>query len=313
MIAADEWLRHFEREYLDTFVRDGGAAVKFVTGEPNELETVSAKLEPAAASSGFLFVKVDARTTKAHQIEHVFHAIAQQIDWMTLARNVAERAIAERGYTKPASGEITFAAIAEETGLATFLVRNELHQWFSKEVFRDYQMTQEFRLAMMRLALDPMEHSNGGVGGLPDLLIAWLRGELRLVSALRDALIFHKVGRHNARDTFVSLTHWLRVAGYPGMLVVVDIAPYMVANRNLADGNYYTRAAAADLYEVLRQFVDATDELHGCALVVLAPSGWAEDEGRGLRMYRALAARVSEEARGRQHDNPAAVLARVGG
>jgi hypothetical protein len=294
-------------------VKDGGAAVKFVTGEPNELQNVSAKLQSAAASGGFLFATVDARTTKAHQMDHVFHAIARQIDWMALARNVAERAIVERGYAIPASGELTFAAIAEETGSTTFLVRNELHQWFSKEVFRDYQMTQEFRLAMMRLALDPMEHSNGGTGGLTDLLIEWLRGELRLVSALRDALIFQKILRHNARDTFVSLTHWLRVAGFPGMLVVADVAPYMVASRNLADGNYYTRAAAADLYEVLRQFVDATDELQGCALVVLAPSGWAEDEGRGLRMYRALAARVSEEARGRQHDNPVAVLARVGG
>ena len=313
MITVAEWGRHFENEYLNTFVKDGGAAVRFVTGERKDLDRVSANLQSAAASGGFRFAKVDSRVTKAHQIEQVFHAIARQTDWMVLARNIAERAAVASGYTIPASGEVTFSAIAAETGSTSFLVRNELQKWFSKEVFHDYQMTQEFRLAMMQLALSPMDHSAGGAGGLTDLLIDWLTGELRLVSALRPALIFQKVGRYNARDTFVSLTHWLRVAGYPGLLVVLDIAPYMVANRNLADGNYYTRAAAADLYEVLRQFVDATDELQGCALVVLAPLGWAEDENRGLRMYRALTARVSEEARGRHHDNPAAVLARVGG
>lgn len=312
MIASELWLSVFWEEYLDTFVRDGGATVKFVTGEESQLEALRSHLKGRAASGGFLYVEVSGLETKIHMIEHVFHAVATQLNWRGLARTVSEQAVRESGYPIPSSGDLTFSAIAAETGSTTFLVRDTLHKWLTRQLFRDYQMTQEFRLAMMRLALEPMEHPDPGTGGLTDNIIEWLRGDLRLVSALKPALIFQKVARHNARDTFVSLTHWVRAAGYPGLVVVLDVGAYTVANRRLAVGNYYTRAAAMDLYEVLRQFVDATDELEGCAIVVLAPADWASDESRGLRMYRALAARVSDEVSGKDHDDPLAVLTRLG-
>ena len=94
--------------------------------------------------------------------------------------------------------------------------------------------------------------------------------------------------------------------------MTVDISRYATASPPGGEGNKYTRAAAMDLYEVVRQFIDATDELEGCAMVFLAPKDWPADSIRGLRMYRALEARVAEEVRDAKFDNPLAVLARVG-
>ena len=255
---------------------------------------------------------LDGATTRLHLIDRLFHDVARQIDWRELAGDVRSRAIIESGYTLPA-GRPTFGAIANATGAASFLVRDEIQKWFTKAVFRDYHMTQEFRLAMMKLALEPMDGEGAVPGGLGDLVIQWLQGELRLVSALKSALIFQKIARHNARDTFVSLTHWVRLAGHSGLVVTVDISRYATASPPPGEGNKYTRAAAMGLYEVVRQFIDATDELEGCAIVFLAPRDWPSDGFRGLRMYRALEARVADEVRDARFDNPLAVLARVGG
>jgi hypothetical protein len=54
------------------------------------------------------------------------------------------------------------------------------------------------------------------------------------------------------------------------------------------------------------------DELEGAGIVVLAGPEFLSDDARGLRMYRALEARVAEEVRDKVLDNPAAGLIRLG-
>jgi hypothetical protein len=66
-----------------------------------------------------------------------------------------------------------------------------------------------------------------------------------------------------------------------------------------------------DAYEVLRQFVDATDELEGCLIGVLAPLEFLDDERRGVERYTALKLRVWDEVRDRQRANPLAALVRL--
>jgi len=113
---------------------------------------------------------------------------------------------------------------------------------------------------------------------------------------------------------FASFSHWVRVAGHAGTILVLDISAYLVRTRGeVPEGAaYYTRAAAMDLYEALRQFVDSMGELDGAAVVVLAGPEFLSDDSRGLRMYRALEARVAEEVRDKVRDNPVAGLIRLG-
>jgi hypothetical protein len=80
----------------------------------------------------------------------------------------------------------------------------------------------------------------------------------------------------------------------------------------LRDGNYYSKAAVMDAYEVLRQLIDATDELEGLFVAVQLPPDLLTDEGRGLPAYTALHLRVADEVRDRRRPNPYAALTRVG-
>jgi hypothetical protein len=307
------WLGTFSSEYLDEFLRDGGATVKFLVGDTDERCAAVEGLRERGEARGYLVTRVDGSATKLHLVEQLFFAVARQVDWFALADAVRDRVARESGYS--ALGEsLTFAGIAQATGIAPHVIRNVIQRALSEQVFSDYGMTQEFRLAMMHLCLEPMSNPHEGAGGMSDLVVDWLRGDLRLVSALKPALIYQKIARHNARDTFVSLCHWARMAGHAGLIVTIDMSAYLVRTRaDVAEGgSYYTRAATMDLYEALRQFVDSMDELDGAAIVVLAAREFLSDDARGLRMYRALEARVAEEVRDRVHDNPVAGLIRLG-
>ena len=98
-------------------------------------------------------------------------------------------------------------------------------------------------------------------------MLAWLRGELRTITALRPALIYSRIGRHNARSMLASAAALLAAQHRP-LVVYLDLARLAEARRPPAQartGLYYSKAAVLDAYEVLRQFIDATDELRARA------------------------------------------------
>jgi hypothetical protein len=66
-----------------------------------------------------------------------------------------------------------------------------------------------------------------------------------------------------------------------------------------------------DAYEVLRQFIDDTDEMEGLLVVILAPKEFLNDDKRGLDCYSALKLRIWDEVRDRHRPNPLASLVRV--
>ncbi len=81
-LSPREWLEVVRRDYLEDFIREGGAAVKFVVADGGVARaTVGAALRVAAEDGGFQFVTVDAASTKVQLIDRLFHAVARQIDW----------------------------------------------------------------------------------------------------------------------------------------------------------------------------------------------------------------------------------------
>ena len=135
-----------------------------------------------------------------------------------------------------------------------------------------------------------------------DAVLGWLRGELRSVVALRSALIYARIGRHNARAMLTSTAALLLAAGHGGLVVHPSTtAGSPKARRPPAEarsGFYYSKAAALDAYEVLRQFIDATDELRGVLVIAVVPPQLMTDEARGLPAYTALQLRVADEVQG---------------
>ncbi len=316
-MSPGDWLAIVQEEYLQSFIRGGGAAVKFVVPPPETNHgELQQRLRSIADSEGYLFASVDAAKTAVHMIDHLFHAVARQVDWGDLALSFVSRVFADNGYRIPSQRhEFSLQKIAELNGRDQRLLQNELNAVLEKNLFRDYKMCQEFRIAMIRLCQAQLDPS--GVSPVPSEVIKeWLRGELRLISAIKPALIFQKVTRHNARHMLSSLSYWLRVTGKSGLVIVLDISRCLVQRPKPKDPNdasrYYTKATTLDAYEVLRQFIDATDEMEFCFIAVIAPTPFLQpDDRRGVWSYDALKLRIWDEVRDKSRANPLSSLIRL--
>lgn len=313
-MTPQEWLDTIRKEYLQDFIRRGGAAVKFVVPmEEIKHQQLRDELRKAAEEEGFLFAFIDAASTKIHMIDKLFHEVARQVDWDGLAYSFVTRIFKENKYELPTiPDEFNLERIAQLNNREEKLLRKDLNTWLEKVIYRDFEMSQEFRIAMIRLCMAQLD-PGGASPFLSNAVKEWLCGELRLVSTLKEALIFQKVARHNARHMLFSLAHWLKVIGMSGFTLCLDISRYTVSARpkDPGDSFYYSGPATLDAYEVLRQFVDGTDELEGCFIVVFASREFLNDERRGLNRYDALKLRIYDEVHDRQRPNPLASLIRL--
>ncbi len=318
-MTPEEWATVVEREYLGSFVRYGGAAVKFAAAPTDAGRAeLRERLMAVAEADGFQFVMLNATEVRLHQIEQLFHAVAQQVDWDNLARSFLEQLLRTRGLRLPATGEpLSAVRLAELNAAPEVLLRNDLRGALAHALFEDYTLSREFRLAMFALCaaqLDPTDNP-----ALEASIKQWLRGELRLVSEIKRALIFQKIARHNARHMLFSLAHWLTLTGKSGLVLVLDIARYAESVRRAerGAGNYYSTSATMDLYEVLRQLIDATDEVHACYIAVLVGPDFLQlqlqDDRRGIRSYQALYFRIWDEVYDRHRENPFSALVRITG
>lgn len=313
-LRPQEWLTIIGEEYLRDFVGHGGAAVKCVAAiDDAAREEVLAGLRRTAEAQGFVVVAVDAARTRLHMIDQLFHEVARQVDWDELAYTFVSALLSREGYRMPADrAEFSLHRIAALNEREERLLRRDVQGWLEREVFHDYRMSQEFRIAMVRLCMAQLD-PDGGDAFLTNAVKEWLRGELRRISTVRTALIYQKIARHNARHMLLSLAHWLTVNGRRGLVLVLDMSRYAVAKRPAepADGAYYSTPAALDMYEVLRQFIDGTDELESCLVTAVTGREFLDDDRRGLRAYDALRLRISDEIRDRERQNPLAPLVRV--
>ena len=210
--------------------------------------------------------------------------------------------------------DISVEAVAAHHQVDPAELTRDVNRQLQQDVFHDYAMVQEFRVAMLRLCQAQLR--TGQVTEAEHAAVLdWLRGELRQIAALRSAMIFRRIGRHNARQLLFSLAHWLAANDHAGLLVELDVRRFGFARRPQIEerhGNYYTKAALLDGYELLRQLVDNTDELAHCCVVVVAAPEFTSDPNRGVDAYQALKLRIHDDVRDRNRDNPYSSLIRLG-
>jgi hypothetical protein len=314
-LSLGSYLEFLSKEYLGDFIRHGGASVKFlVSPDPTAIDRAHAGLAEAASAEGYVYAQIDAAVTKVHQIDQLFFALARQVDWEALAARFVRAAYDAVSFPVPDEpGELRVAAAAARHGVDHRELYRSVRRYLEAQILGDQAMVHEFRLAMLRICqahLDAgdLDHAER------DAVLDWLRGDLRQVSRVRSSLIYTRVARHNARHLLLSAAHWLVRTGHVGLVLDLDIGRMLVSRRPPADereGLYYSKAMVIDGYEVLRQLVDATDDLAATLVVVVAPLDFVTDETRGLTSYTALQLRVADEVRDRRRVNPFAALVRL--
>jgi hypothetical protein len=313
-IPLDDYAAFIGTEYLDSFVSAGGSAVKIaVVPDPRSATALIDAAVAEAQRRGYAAVGVDSARTRINFIHQIFSTAAAELDWSSCSRAVVASLLAEL-YGESVRGARTVAEVVELTGLDRLVVRTDVRKALTDHVFRNYELAKDFRLAMGQLCwaeLEPEAFTEEGRSAI----MQWLQGELRLVSALKDLQIFHKITRHNARAMLGSSAKWLHQAGSPGLFLVLNIDRLAVGRRGDSgdDRLYYTPAAVMDAFEVLRQFIDATDEMEHMMVLVVAPEELLDTESkRGFAAYRALRNRIWDDVRDRERPNPCAPMVRVG-
>ncbi|MGP8160099.1 MAG: BREX system ATP-binding domain-containing protein [Candidatus Dormibacteria bacterium] len=311
MLAAD-YSAFLQREYLAGFIADGGSAVKVAAASSRDAATqLSDAVVRSARAAAYEAVVIDSATTRVSLIQQVFFALASSIHWGIIAREIVSNGLTKRlGIT--VAGHPTLEAISTTTGHDPSMLRGEILKGLRDDVYRNYALAKDFRLAMLEYCMAELD-ADARADQTRELIKDWLTGDLRLISALRELAIFQRIGRHNARVMVASTAEWLRHAGHPGLVILLDMQQLAVSTRReVVNGAlFYTPANVMDAYEVLRQFIDATDEMSGLLLLIIASTALLEDERRGFQAYPALQNRIWDDVRDRDRVNPFAPLVRV--
>lgn len=310
-IRPDDWLVIVREEYLRNFILCGGATVKVAVSKEDESKgTLLSQLQSLAAEENYIFAALNASSVKIHLMDKVFHAIAAQIPWKELSSSFVWNLLNKEGYSLPdGQAGLTLSEIARLNERDETRLRQDIKRLLEKRLLREFHLCQEFRLAVIEMCLEVFGQGNVQEGVIEE----WLRGGLRGVSALKPALIFQKIARHNARHMLISLAYWIKLAGKRGLVLVLDISRYMVEKRSkdANEGFYYSRPAVLDVYEVLRQLIDGTDDLQSCFVTVLANPEFLGDARRGLSAYDAFRLRIEDEVHDRHRPNPLSSLLRI--
>lgn len=313
-VPLSEWLRLMETEYLDGFIANGGAAVKIVVApEVDAVSETLARVAGIALEKGYLLAWVDAAQVQVQMVDQLFHAVARQVDWNEAMERWLRERFAENGYTLPEGIELAAVdaiAAANDTSRPQLLA--EIRRWIKNTLTADGSLCKEFRTALSMLAWGLVSPQNVNPNDA-EVVRQWLRGEKCPLSTLKRLQIHQRIGRHNARLMLTSLTAFLPRLGYKGALLAVDLCA-VVSDSPLLDAPLrYSRAAVQDAYEMLRQFIDGTDEMKHFLLVAAAGPGLVFNEKRGLDCYSALKLRTSDDVRVRNHANPLGALVRLEG
>ena len=310
-IPIQEWLGFIDSEYLSTFIRDGGASVKFAVTPDQRKPELYRALKERCQELDYIFVELDAFTSRVHMPQDIFFALAKQIDWRLLARRMVRRLAEERGFSvEGVAIEDTTDNIYDTLGRANNIearfVLQEIRPDVVRKVLRNQKMARDFKVAMTHLCTS-ME---SGESNQP--LLEWLTGVNTRISNVRPFSIRTSINRTTARHYIESALFWVRHVGHAGTALLLENSRVTLA-RNPRDGmRYYTRPMTMDHYELLREFIDDVDRLEATLLVVVTNYDFIDDQSaRGWRIYSALQTRIMDDVRDRNLVNPVAALVRL--
>jgi bacteriophage exclusion system BrxC/D-like protein len=310
-VALTEWIDLLRREYLAEFIPSGGAAVKLAVAAPEEAAVVLDAVAGEAGKLGYRVARVDAAQTRVQRIDRLFFAVAGQLDWDTLTERYLRGLLREHGIRVEDEQPLhDMDAIAAANGRLRPDLFGEINRLIANRVLGNYALAREFRTAIAMLCWGRINPQNVSPTDA-EIIKQWLVGEKCSLAALKRLQIYQRIGRHNARLLLGSLAGWLPEAGEAGLALLLDLNA-VVTDRPPADGLLrYTRNAVLDTYEVLRQFIDDTDEMSHLLLVGVAGPGLLDDPKRSVDNYTALKLRTADEVRDRSRANPLNAMVRL--
>ncbi len=310
-IALTEWIGLLRGEYLSEFIRSGGAAVKLAVVSPERAAAVLNAVAREAADQGYLVARVDAAETRVHMIDRLFFAVARQVDWDEVTDRYLRGLFRQHGIQVEEKQSLQdMDAIAAANGRLKPDLYGEINRLITNRILENYALSREFRTALAMLCWGRINPQNVSPTDA-EIIKQWLLGEKCSLSALKRMQIYQRIARNNARLLLGSLALWLSEVGYAGLALLLDLNAVVADFAPGVNLVRYTRNAVLDTYEVLRQFIDDTDEMSHSIVVAVAGPGLLDDPKRSVDNYTALKLRIVDEVRDRSRANPLNAMVRL--
>ena len=308
-IALNEWVRLLGQEYLEDFVASGGAAVKIAVTPDDSDHAVLDAVKSEAQRHGYFVATIDAAQTRVHMIDQLFHAVARQVEWEKLTDQWLRKLLHEEGINVDADQSLRdLVSIADANNREKRDLLRDIKSLITAASLRNYSMSKEFRTAVATLgyaAITPTSYEPGESG----IIRQWFCGEKCGLAPLKRLGVFQRVNRNNARMLLGSLAVWLHEVGFAGTIILLDIRATFAPHPSESTIRY-GRNTLLDLYEVLRQFIDDTDELTHILVVAIAGAGLVNGP-KSVENYDALKLRIADEVRDRDRANPLNAMVRL--
>src|SRR5258708_10050502 len=213
LLKVDDYAEFLAREYLARYVSAGGAAVKVaVVGDSQAADRLESALAAATAEHSSLWVRMCADSPRVHVVDVIFFAVSRAVEWQGLAAAPVRAAYEQAASPVPAGAPLVVAEVARRHDVDARELYRSVRRLLERSLLDDPMVTAEMGRAMLRLAQAQL-----GAGDVNtaehEAVLGWLRGELRSIAALRSALIYTRIGRHNARAMLLSTAALLLAAG----------------------------------------------------------------------------------------------------
>src|SRR5712692_3764712 len=310
-VALGEWIGLLRGEYLSEFIRSGGAAVKLAVIAPEKAGAALDGVAREAAAQGYLVTRVYAAETRVHMVDRLFFAVARQVDWDGAADPYLRALLREQGIRVEEGQSLQdMDAIAATNGRLKPDLYGEINRLITNGILENYALSREFRTAVAMLCWGRINPQNVSPTDA-EIVKQWLVGEKCSLSALKRMQIYQRIARNNARLLLGSLAYWLHEVGYAGLALLMDLNAVVTDYAPGVNLVRYTRNAVLDTYEVLRQFIDDTDEMSHMIVVAVAGPGLLDDPKRSVDNYTALKLRIVDEVRDRNRANPLNAMVRI--
>ncbi|MGN0905704.1 MAG: BREX system ATP-binding domain-containing protein [Bullifex sp.] len=286
------------KEYLASYIREGGSKIKFITGRRGAGKThLSRLISYDAEDEGYLSVCLDASGILLSDMTNLYLAIFRSVDFDALIEKAAVSVMRELGYdfSPLENGKTVIDWLSdrgENVASARGEIRKQLKTSVSSGTSSDYNYSQIITLKI------------NGYLGLIDIdddvkaaMDAFLNADTSFkVTKLRAAgLAGYKINRTNARNMIRSITFLARLAGYSGLFVSLDNAETIVTATAKELPVRYTKLRRDDAFEVIRQLIDDIDRFSGFFMTIAFDRVLIDNEKLGMKSYQALWMRVQNE------------------
>lgn len=293
-LGRDAFLDFVEEYYLKNYIINGGSKVKLLVGPEGWGKTHLLRfVQNGAERLGYQTVYISLQgqdQKKGLNIINLYKQCASNIDQNLLLSGLCRRIGRELGYSENQyKGDKPIVSILiEEEGLTRAEAIKEIRKSVTR-VNRNSDLSPSFNVFLYNLLADKLI---GRSDKTIEICWKWFKGNKLESFEKKSSHLFDKLNRINARVWLYSLIRLVQLSGSSGLVLLIDDLDAITQRSPETQRYYCTPNATRDIYELLRQLVDAAEFLEYFFVMIAGRPEILSDERRGLKSYEALYMRL---------------------